>query len=207
MKNLVATAALLLAAASGHAQIVAGGNVDGLGTFEDQNTGRTWLRLDDFFGMSGDQMVSTAQGAGFQLASSEDVSVLLAGLTPITHAKWLSDAAIMGSAPNRNIIWGAYEGSDSVHVGWAWAADWDSSWSMIANADSIFDTPNGVGSPYADMNIWAFRNPDQDGPGDAGPRGAVPEPVSWALMLAGFGLVGAKMRRGRIAVSFRSPTL
>lgn len=33
-------------------------------------------------------------------------------------------------------------------------------------------------------------------------KGAVPEPASWALMLGGFGLVGAAMRRRRTAVSF-----
>jgi hypothetical protein len=32
--------------------------------------------------------------------------------------------------------------------------------------------------------------------------GAVPEPASWAMMIAGFGLVGATMRRRRTAVTF-----
>lgn len=31
---------------------------------------------------------------------------------------------------------------------------------------------------------------------------AVPEPASWALMIGGFGLVGATMRRRKVAVSF-----
>ena len=34
------------------------------------------------------------------------------------------------------------------------------------------------------------------------PAAAVPEPASWALMLAGFGLVGASLRRKRLVVSF-----
>ncbi|MBO9580734.1 MAG: SdiA-regulated domain-containing protein [Sphingobium sp.] len=33
-------------------------------------------------------------------------------------------------------------------------------------------------------------------------NGAVPEPTSWALMIAGFGLVGANMRRRKVAVRF-----
>lgn len=33
-------------------------------------------------------------------------------------------------------------------------------------------------------------------------QGAVPEPASWAMMIAGFGLVGAAMRRQRTAVRF-----
>ena len=35
---------------------------------------------------------------------------------------------------------------------------------------------------------------------DAGSPGAVPEPASWAMMIAGFGLVGAAMRRRRVPV-------
>ena len=33
-------------------------------------------------------------------------------------------------------------------------------------------------------------------------RSAIPEPASWALMLSGFGLIGATMRRRRTAISF-----
>ena len=35
-----------------------------------------------------------------------------------------------------------------------------------------------------------------------GMNGSVPEPASWALMLGGFGLIGAAMRRQRTAISF-----
>ncbi len=38
---------------------------------------------------------------------------------------------------------------------------------------------------------------------DGGFTGSVPEPASWALMLTGFGLVGAAMRRRRRALSVR----
>jgi len=36
------------------------------------------------------------------------------------------------------------------------------------------------------------------GPGDGPGPGAVPEPASWAMMIAGFGLTGAAMRRRRL---------
>lgn len=197
MKSIIAGAMLLLATTSANAQIVAGGTVEGFGTFVDANTGRTWLRLDNFFNTTGDQMVSAAEGAGFQFATASDVSTLFASLTPITPDGWQNDAAIMGRAPARNIIWGAFAGPVDGSVGWGWAADWDSNWNMILYADSIYDTPNG-GGDFADMNVWAYMNP----PRNQGAPTAVPEPMTWALMLGGFGLVGATMRHKRIAVSF-----
>ncbi|MBS0361220.1 MAG: PEPxxWA-CTERM sorting domain-containing protein [Proteobacteria bacterium] len=43
------------------------------------------------------------------------------------------------------------------------------------------------------FNAAATLNP----PGDFAPPG-VPEPASWALMIAGFGLAGATLRRRRM---------
>jgi len=37
--------------------------------------------------------------------------------------------------------------------------------------------------------------------GGGGGAGAVPEPASWAMLIAGFGLTGAAMRRRRVAVA------
>jgi len=199
MKKLIAGAMLLLAGASAHAQIVANGSVGGFGTFVDETTGRTWLRLDNFFDKSADQMVAAASGSGFQLATSSDVADLLSRLTPITPQGWTDDATIMGSAPNRDIIFGAYAGSGGM-VGWAYGAHWDSNWNMLADFDFSWDVPNG-GSDYADMNLWAFMEGSREvSPGN--PLAAVPEPVSWAFMITGFGLVGASMRRRRMIVRF-----
>jgi len=39
-------------------------------------------------------------------------------------------------------------------------------------------------------------------PGGGEAPGAVPEPASWALMIAGFGLVGIAMRRRQVSISF-----
>jgi hypothetical protein len=40
-----------------------------------------------------------------------------------------------------------------------------------------------------------------DGSGVAGGTGGVPEPASWALMIGGFGLAGAALRRRRLALA------
>jgi hypothetical protein len=54
-----------------------------------------------------------------------------------------------------------------------------------------------TGSPYANLLTL-----DIGGYGPPQSQSAVPEPASWALMLGGFGLIGATMRNRRTKVSF-----
>lgn len=58
----------------------------------------------------------------------------------------------------------------------------------------------GVSSGFANTDFGAFTL-TVDGPGNiiGGTAGGVPEPASWAMLIAGFGLVGATMRRRRMA--------
>ena len=60
-------------------------------------------------------------------------------------------------------------------------------------AGAVFNNPASqfVGNPNVDT--WVVR--------DAGTGGAVPEPASWAMLIAGFGLVGAIQRRRKAAVA------
>lgn len=57
---------------------------------------------------------------------------------------------------------------------------------------------NGYGTPFNANIAGSFA-----GSPDAGPQGGVPEPASWAMLLAGFGLVGftARRRAGMITVA------
>lgn len=191
MKKLIAVALLGLASTIANAQITAGGTVGGLGTFVDQNTGRVWLRMDNFFEESADQMIATAQAKGFSIASEADLNQLLGNL-PLGGGQWSSYAAIMGQAPNRDLIWGAYQGSWQGSVGWGWAYSHDGGWNVYDNSDSSSNIPN-AGGPYADLNLWAFQTGTP----------SAPEPASWAMMVGGFGLVGGAMRvRRRTAVRF-----
>jgi hypothetical protein len=99
-----------------------------------------------------------------------------------------------------------------------------------ANASAYFCNPNpgrttqNCGEPYAFLNFFGrngttfdriqfFQDPAAGGyesdnhtvgvwssiTGD--PLGGVPEPSSWAMLIAGFGLVGASMRRRRVAAA------
>ncbi|MEI6487033.1 MAG: PEPxxWA-CTERM sorting domain-containing protein [Sphingomonadales bacterium] len=55
---------------------------------------------------------------------------------------------------------------------------------------------NGFGKPFKAASVGSFAGAEDFGPGGGG----VPEPASWAMMLGGFGLVGASARRRRVAV-------
>ncbi|WP_205854187.1 PEPxxWA-CTERM sorting domain-containing protein [Phenylobacterium kunshanense] len=60
------------------------------------------------------------------------------------------------------------------------------------NAASAYVNDNAIGSRYTN---YAFRD---DG---LGPVGAIPEPATWALMIGGFGMAGATVRRRKAALA------
>lgn len=188
-KLLLVTAAFIALPGAAQAAVIVNGNVAGLGTFKDTNTGSVWLRFDNFFNQTSEAMFDTAVRAGFTIANEAQVRALLDTL-PLA-GNWSSYASIMGRAPNRDLIWGSFGPVDAGQVGWAYAYSNDVEWLYEQNAWPSNDVPNG-GGPDADMNVWAF----QTGAG-------VPEPAAWAMMLAGFGLVGSAMRRrSKVAVTF-----
>lgn len=63
----------------------------------------------------------------------------------------------------------------------------------FANGIPSAVTGNGWGA----NDYWAAFNDITT----SGATGAIPEPASWAMMIAGFGLVGATMRRRRTAIA------
>lgn len=70
-----------------------------------------------------------------------------------------------------------------------------------AGGGGFFSAANEDGGPNLGDNT-EFNGPPGDQEGDGpirGPAGPVPEPSAWALMIAGFGMAGAVVRR-RLAV-------
>jgi hypothetical protein len=158
---------MIVPAASLHANIVAVPDVGGLQAFEDTNTGLTWLALDNFFNQTPDQEIVTAATAGFTVADASQVETLLDSL-PLTGGQWTADAAIMGSAPNRGLIWGDFaDSSNPNNQEWAYAYSTDTAWTFEGDGFSLGSTeftngqvPNG-GTTDADLNLWAIETGTQ----------------------------------------------
>jgi PEP-CTERM motif len=64
-------------------------------------------------------------------------------------------------------------------------------WDATQNSQSLFANSSGAQSP----NTFEILGPDPDRGGP--PAGGVPEPATWALLIAGFGSVGVALRRSR----------
>lgn len=175
-------------AAPAAAAISLGPTVGGIATFTDSNTGRNWARLDTYFNVSYNFMAVDLTNRGFTLATRADLDPLFASVD--VAADFNGVAAIMGSAPNRGLIWGAYVPlAQNSTVDWAFAFP-GSGWTFGNQGFGPDQVPNADG-PEADMNFWAFTTSN----------GVIPEPSSWAMLIAGFGLVGAVARRRRMAAA------
>jgi hypothetical protein len=61
-------------------------------------------------------------------------------------------------------------------------------------ADGLFALRNGTASVPGSQDLLVFAT-------IAAPPPAIPEPASWAMLIAGFGLTGAALRRRRAAVT------
>ncbi len=190
LKALIAACTLTLAGTA-NAGIINSANVGSLTTFQDTNTGRVWLDLDNFFdasaniGTTGFDMISIAAASGFTIANSIDLNQLFAGL-PLDGGQWSSYASIMGFGAPRNLIWGMYEGNSSPNYPWAYAFSNQSSWNFGGSTNAA-NVQNAGAAGAVDMGLWAYATGSIVSP--------VPEPETYAMLLAGLGLMGGMARR------------
>jgi len=178
----------------GKAAIIDLPETGGYGLFQDSDTGYIWLDLDNFYGLSFYEMELIVTNLGFTVATKSDVETLLSN-DPLdgTFATWSYYANIMGSAPNRNLIWGAYEDGRDPLYSYVSASENQNQWqfaihtcafrSDVANEGST--TEEGEPLFITDMNIWAHSLTDI----------AVPIPATMYLFASGLlGLSGVAMR-------------
>jgi hypothetical protein len=160
-------------------------NVNGIGAFADQGTGLVWARLDNYFDLSYNDMAADLTSRGFFIATLSQVQTLLNSLPLDGNAStWDGYAAIMGRAPNRDLIWGAFQSTTTVN--WAYSFSNDGAWSYSSSGYGLNEVPNANTSD-ADMNMWAVY----------GGEYVIPEPSTWLLAAGGLALLALRRRARR----------
>ena len=193
-KLLTSITAGLIFTGSVQATVVDSADVGGLHTFKDTSTGYIWLDMNNFYdssattGTTGYDMIAAATSRGFTIATGAQVHQLLDSL-PLTGEKWSSYAAVMGGINPRELIWGMYDNGDasSAIFPWAWSFSTDTTWNIGSTCCTDANGVQNAGSDgNVDMGIWAVS--------------AVPEPETYAMLLAGLGLLGFAGLRNKTVV-------
>jgi hypothetical protein len=97
---------------------------------------------------------------------------------PDLHAGWrFATEEEFANRPD----WSAFAGAQS-------AIYWNTNFNYVDVGDQVNRTLDLSGNPDS-LDIWYVR--------DVNGSGAVPEPATWALMIGGFGMAGAALRRRR----------
>jgi len=145
--------------------------------------------------IEGDVKFSTAQITG-------PVSSAILTVTPVAFPVWEKNVHIYGFGSSVGLLDLTDLGAGS-HLGimdaWASPIQFD-----------VTNFINGLSAPFAGFRLVTPNNIGADLFGSthtsspasltftlASPAGSVPEPASWALMIVGFTLAGAALRRGR----------
>jgi hypothetical protein len=165
----------------------------GFGYFLDQGSGRTWMDVDNFLGMSFNDVVQALDGTNFRVATLAELSTFVTGYPGLLGASrqdnvspFSTVASIMGQSSQRDIIHAFYDsGIDPVLRTFS-ARPGQGFWSE--GGVHFVDSPLAKFS-YADADLGAFVIQDLS------ITPPIPEPEIYAMLLAGVALLGREARR------------
>jgi PEP-CTERM motif len=185
MKSFFAALALGAALATPAAAVTVVGTTSGGPTFNRPVAGTPPT------GLSGVGTAVSYQVTPFTVATSGSYTFLMTALTPFDTYLGLYSTAFNPASPLTNAI--TY--NDDLVAGNFTTSGFTTS---LTAGVSYFALATGFGN--ADAGRYSL---DINGPGavtvGGGGQGAVPEPTTWAMIIAGFGIVGGALRRRRRA--------
>ena len=162
-------------------------NVDPNGSTYVNTTDAAWL------GVSGGGNQNYTYSLSFDLTGLDAATASLSGLFAVDNeASIFLNGHLIGSfLADHDGSQNSYDAFQSLHAFSASAADFVSGINTLTFLVTDYDAPSalvvsGLGGTAAHL-----------GGGDHD-SGAVPESATWAMMLAGFGMTGAAMRRSRV---------
>jgi hypothetical protein len=163
-------------------------------TFQDVSTGKIWLDLDNFFGSSYsyNSVVTLLSGTQFHVATLSDMNALQASI-PAVPANFAAEVVIVGGnylgSPyangTRSLMYGVYD--DGGLGAPTYASD------FFRYSTTTISWGQNIDSLRTDLPL-SFLAPDV-GVFVVGPTQPFPEPETYAMMLAGLGLLGFAARR------------
>ena len=140
------------------------------------------------YNLSGDQLVVTWDNVGYYSTGSDKLNAFQLVLRSDDYVVPLGEGQIGFFYKNMN--WETTGTSQTAAIGFGDGA---------GNSEVLEGSnTSGLNSIVANHSLWFDQNLTPVTP----PSGAVPEPATWAMMILGFGLVGAGMRRRRVRVAF-----
>lgn len=198
---------------SGHANSSWLGNyANGLGVTGDSESGFS------FFNQYG--VDNAGSGTDFiLLVFNQAVNLQSAVLAPVQTSLFSNDNDVtVGYANAANAF--TTPGTAFSQNSAIWPAIWSTATTLSGNSSAPFSTALNQGQDFG--NLWvisaALNNPDYYSDGfqlssitvtgrpaqpapSPSPSPAVPEPTTWAMMLIGFGFIGAKLRRKKTGLA------
>lgn len=164
-------------------------DVGGKGFFYDSNTGYTWMDVDNFYGMTFNQIATSLSGTDYHIASYSEIAQLHASLPFASYSSWAPFVGDYDRGYSR-IVWGFYEFQNVPYGSWMYSDSQTFTggvWNYGHLGGPGWNAYSETGA-YIDLGAWVVNSSGNS---------AVPEPLSFFLL--GCGLACVVSMRNRLS--------